>query len=508
MNAGLRHKGPAVQPRPSKTCAKTPWPLAVAISIAVILLSEHLVLRALAEHFYYETSIVSRPILWFVAIQMGAGLVFLTLLWVIPRVYVTRSMVVAMLIVGLALRLSFIGTTPILEDDFYRYLWDGALVSHGQNPYSHAPASVRQADNSILGDLKAEAGLISERINYPELRTIYPPMAQMAFALAHRIKPWSLDAWRGVLLGFDIVTVVLLLVLLVRLKRSPLWAALYWWNPLVTKELFNSVHMDVLLLPFLLAVVLFIVHKRWLHALASLALAVGVKVWPMMLLPFVLRLIAGHKRKLVGATVLFGALVALLLSPLYRSGVDASSGAVAYARLWEANDALFRLVAASATAVVNLVGVDTIAGGTVARWVVAATLIAVVLRINRSPAHHPQELCRRIVIVIAALFLLSPTQFPWYYVWLVPFLAVWPIYGLLALTVVLPLYYLKFYFDARNQRELFDYWIVWLEYLPIWILLIGEWITGRGVLPRTTRTSSAVTSKVSIDEVQGLKPHV
>ena len=482
---------------------KPPWPLAVAVSIALVLLSEHLVLRVLAEHFYYETSIVSRPILWFVAIQMSAGLVFLALLWVIPRVYATRFMIVTMFIVGLALRLSFIGTTPILEDDFYRYLWDGALVSNGQNAYSHAPADVKPADNSILGDLKAEAVLISERINYPELRTIYPPVAQVAFALAHRIKPWSLDAWRVVLLGFDIVTVVLLLVLLVRLKRSPLWAALYWWNPLVTKEVFNSVHMDVLLLPFLLAVVLFIVHKRCLHALVSLSLAVGVKVWPIMLLPFVLRSIANHKGKLVGATVLFGALVALLLSPLYQFDVDASSGAVAYARLWEANDALFRLVATSVTAVINLIGVDMLEGGAVARCVVAAILITLVIWINRSPVHHNEELCRRVVIVIAALFLLSPTQYPWYYVWLVPFLAVWPVYGLLALTVVLPLYYLKFYFDARNQRELFDYWIVWLEYLPIWILLIVEWITGWNALPRTARTSSAFTSKVSVDEVQG-----
>jgi hypothetical protein len=84
-----------------------------------------------------------------------------------------------------------------------------------------------------------------------------------------------------------------------------------------------------------------------------------------------------------------------------------------------------------------------------------------------------------VTLVIAALFLLSPTQFPWYYVWLAPFLALCPSFALLALTAALPLYYLRFYFDARDQVALFDYGIVWLEYLPIMALLIVEWIAMR-----------------------------
>jgi hypothetical protein len=83
------------------------------------------------------------------------------------------------------------------------------------------------------------------------------------------------------------------------------------------------------------------------------------------------------------------------------------------------------------------------------------------------------------MLIVAVLFLLSPTQFPWYYVWVVPFLALSPSLGLLALTAVLPCYYLRFYFDARDQIALFDYGIVWLEYVPIMVLLIVEWFTMR-----------------------------
>ena len=47
-----------------------------------------------------------------------------------------------------------------------------------------------------LDELLHEAGVILERINYPGLTTVYPPVAQAAFALAYWLKPWSLDAWR------------------------------------------------------------------------------------------------------------------------------------------------------------------------------------------------------------------------------------------------------------------------------------------------------------------------
>ena len=81
------------------------------------------------------------------------------------------------------------------------------------------------------------------------------------------------------------------------------------------------------------------------------------------------------------------------------------------------------------------------------------------------------------------VFLLSPAQFPWYYTWLVPFLVVVPSPALLLLTALLPLYYLRFYLDIRDQSRLFDYGIVWVEFLPVWLLLAREcWLNGRARL--------------------------
>ena len=75
---------------------------------------------------------------------------------------------------------------------------------------------------------------------------------------------------------------------------------------------------------------------------------------------------------------------------------------------------------------------------------------------------------------MAAFFLCSPTQFPWYYAWLLPLVALVPNRSLVLLTVMLPLYYLKFYFDARGHADFFHYRVVWLEYAPVWGLLLWD----------------------------------
>ena len=124
---------------------------------------------------------------------------------------------------------------------------------------------------------------------------------------------------------------------------------------------------------------------------------------------------------------------------------------------------------------------------------VSLALAALIILINREKAQNPSELCGRCLLVIAAVFLLSPTQFPWYYTWLVPFLVFRPRTPLLLLTALLPLYYLRFYFDARNEVGIFDYGVVWLEYAPVWFLLIREWRIGRrgGARPPVTKEAAA-----------------
>lgn len=140
-----------------------------------------------------------------------------------------------MIAVGLAMRLTWFGAQPPLEDDFCRYLWDGAVVAAGFNPYAFSPEQVAQGASMppALVELAAASRSTLGRVNFPEYTSIYPAFAQLAFAAAHRLAPWSVDGLRFIFLLADVATLGAILALLSDLGRSRMLAALYWCNPLV-----------------------------------------------------------------------------------------------------------------------------------------------------------------------------------------------------------------------------------------------------------------------------------
>jgi hypothetical protein len=92
-----------------------------------------------------------------------------------------------------------------------------------------------------------------------------------------------------------------------------------------------------------------------------------------------------------------------------------------------------------------------------------------------------QHLISNLLIMVALLFLLSPTQFPWYYTWLVPFLAIRPVTSLLLLTSFLPLYYTFYYLDVRGAPEIFSNVIIWIEFIPVWLMILYEWLARKEI---------------------------
>jgi len=436
----------------------------------------HVVLALLSPRFIYGSPMSARPIWPAVALHMLCGVLYLGVVLRIRRTPPSRRLMLWVLLVGAAMRVTMLLSAPMLEDDFYRYLWDGAVVAHGMNPYAHAPEQAgAETARPRLRALTSEAGLVLERVNHPHLRTIYPPVAQAAFAVAHWLKPWSLTAWRLVVLTSDVATLVLVVGLLRALGLPLLWLAVYWWNPVVVKEFANTAHMDAVVLPFVLGAILLTIRRRHVTAAAALAGATAAKIWPVLLLPVLLRPILTRPGRLAASLATFGLLGAALLAPMVLAGLGTDSGMVAYGRMWEMNDTLFMVFVWLSRGALRLFGGNLQHAQMLARGAVVAILAAWILWTLRSPIGNPADLCRRCLLVIAALFLLSPTQFPWYYVWLVPLLALQPVASLLALTVLLPLYYLRFSCAGAGNVGLFDHGIVWLEFAPVWALLTWEW---------------------------------
>ena len=145
------------------------------------------------------------------------------------------------------------------------------------------------------------------------------------------------------------------------------------------------------------------------------------------------------------------------------------------------NDALFMLILWTAQLLIKALRFDAGYAQLLARAVVAGILVAWTLWLIRKDESGPAVISRRFLLVIAALFMLSPTQFPWYYLWMLPFLAITPRSSLILLTALLPLYYMRFFLAAKGVVAIHDNGIVWLEFVPVWCLLIWEWYKERTI---------------------------
>ncbi|MEX0777781.1 MAG: TIGR04283 family arsenosugar biosynthesis glycosyltransferase [Phycisphaeraceae bacterium] len=438
----------------------------------------------ISRAFAYERDVLDKPVLFFVTMQMAAGLLYLFTLWLLRQRVSSRSIAMTVMAVGLVMRLSQMAATPILETDQYRYLWDGAVTAHGFSPYAYAPNQITSRPENLpdpLRELADESGEVLSRINHPSLRTIYPPTAQAAFAVGHWIEPFGISGLRWTWLGLDLAVAGMLLLVLRGGGTSVAFSlGIYWLNPLLIKEVFNSGHMELVLIAATIGALLAAIRHRTVLCMILLGLATGAKVWPVLWLPLLLRnSTRSWPRRTVGLAA-FAVTVLLLAYPIWVTPLDATSGFAAYAQRWQMNDSAYLLLHES------LRWISPAHGRFAARMVVAAFLLLLVIYLLVRHRSSDRWVIGSTLAVTSTLFLLSPTQFPWYYLWILPLLTLRPLWSLLGLTVTLPLYYLRFPLDALGHANWFDYGLVWIEFVPIWLLLAVEWRASRPAPLRQT----------------------
>ncbi len=443
----------------------------------------------ISPEFSRSIPLIERPVLLLVGILVFAGAIFLLTAYKIPRVKLSKNQLLWIIAVGVLLRLLMLFTAPILEDDYFRYLWDGAVTAKGINPYKYSPEQVIEGVDvpEELVVLADESGDIIHGINYPHLRTIYPPVAQAFFAISNLLGPWNLFTWKIILLIIDLATLSLIFVALGILRLPSSYILIYWWNPLVLKEIFNSGHLDVLVFPFVLSALISATQNRYVRSTLTLIVGIGIKLWPAFLLPVIWRHIISKPKQLITAIVLSAISLGLLFLPIYYAGLDGSSGFIAYGQTWQNNDSIFRIIVYISEFFLNIFGYETFHKYSLSRYIVLALIALWILFVTFGRTFRNNDLFSKSLYIVAFAFLVSPTQFPWYYTWLIPFLAIKPRFSLLVLTALLPFYYLRYYFEPRGQLELFTNVIIWIEFVPVWILLLWEWRNSkRASLPESS----------------------
>ncbi len=391
---------------------------------------------------------------------------------------------VSLFLLGLLSRLIFIGSEPILEDDIFRYFWDGALLANGFNSFANPPSTF--VDPDALGTFQMELQILAKsgaatlaQVNYPDLTTVYPPIAQLWFAISYWMTPWSFEAWRGLLLLSELVGLFFICLTLTKLNKSPLWALIYWWNPMVILQFSNGLHVDAVLTMFLfIAIYLFWIDRPVLACFPLLA-AVGVKLWPIILLPFFLKFLWQKKIMFFGTAFAVTLGACLLASPLLLfQNADGSNGLETYSKLWQMNDGVYSLIHSlswfiTSGFVEEPVGAWRLAHG-VARLLIVIVLITfIAYRFFHAPTEK-NSLLSSMFWVTTLLFLLGPTVFPWYYPWALVFLVFMPRPSILVLTETLSLYYLRFYFAYWGQEVIYDSYLVWVQFIPVLVLFAIE----------------------------------
>lgn len=289
--------------------------------------------------------------------------------------------------VAIAVRAPLVGTPPLLSDDLYRYLWEGAVVAAGVNPYVTAPAEVLGLDEGLRS-----------LVNHPELSTAYPPLAMLWFLVLHGLGGTPLTA-QAATACLD-VGIALGIAVCVARRRGPGWAAwIYAVHPLPALESAVGAHLDIVAIAVCVGALLTPVGPR--PALATMA--GSVKLLPFVWLPAWCRRARPGTIALAMAAGLFvGVGVPWLAGVPLPTEVPA--GLRAYAASWSFNSLVFPattwvLGPYARAFLVCLGGVAT---------------LTVVARKWRDPATP--------WLLVATIFLvLSPTVHPWYALWaLVP----------------------------------------------------------------------------------------
>lgn len=382
----------------------------------------------------------------------------------------SRRLLGIIFMAGLAVRLVWIGAPGPMEDDFNRYLWDGAVVAAGENPYRVAPEAAANA-GPVLQGLAREGAPVVGSINFADLTTIYPGVAQAAFVLAHWLAPWRLDGLRLVFIAADAATLLLLIALLRDYGRSPLWAGLYWLDPLVVFCTTATAHADALLPPLAIGALLAASRQRWIASGVLMGLAAGVKIWPVLLAPVFLRAAWGRARpaQIVLASLAGFAIAAIALLPLVAASGEETSGLKAYAEGWANNNAPFAWVI---WALDQLYGEMSDGPERAFRIVVAAGAAVAAIATAIRPITTAYSLGQRVLALTAILFYLSPAQFPWYALMMLALAAVFACGPLLAASVTLPLYYLSF----GTEFDTYQNGLALLHAVPVWL-----WLAWQGI---------------------------
>jgi alpha-1,6-mannosyltransferase len=362
-----------------------------------------------------------------------AGIAYL---FAIREFFSTPEFPLRVIVIGLVLaalwHVPFLLARPGLDDDIHRYVWDGRMQRLGYNPYFVVPS------DPALAALHTPE---TRTLNNPDVPSPYPAGAQLFFRAVTAIHE-SIFAFKVAFVLCDLAVVLVLLDVLRSSRQGAHWVLAYAWNPLLATEVAGSGHIDIVGV-LLLLVSAAALARRW-RAVAAVAfgLAVAVKFLPIVLVPLY------WKRVRIRDAALAAIVIGLLYLPFFNHGRIPTGSLGTYVQRFRFNDPVFATLE-RVVAPPLVIGLAVLVGFLTAIW----------LR-SKAPEWSPDTFAWP----MAASLLCAPVIYPWYLLWLLPFLRSASTVPIVIWTVsIIPTYYV-WHLRAIGRPWFVPGWIMLLEY--------------------------------------------
>lgn len=357
-------------------------------------------LMGLGYASFYVLPIVDPPhSIGHVAMACGLYVLFLLAAW-LSRELKGGVLLFCLVVCGIGFRIALLPLEPSMSDDIYRYIWDGKMQAIGLNPYSLAP---RAPFLEIWRD-----AYINPLINHEYLRTLYPPVSQALFYVAYKIHPSGYIGIKILLLGAELTTLGLL-AFWIRRRGWPMGRLLWYaWCPLPILELMLDGHLDGFGPPLLLATLLAAKARRpWatgvVYALGLMVKPLGLFVGPLLLWQF-------RWRGFLKLAIASACTIVIVNAPYMEAAYLMVQQILHYSQHWYFNGPLFILL-------------DQWVVSSVTRPVLALTVFLFAWFV---PFLRGLTFEQRFLLPLTMYMLTTPTLYPWYIVWIAPWLVLVP----------------------------------------------------------------------------------
>ncbi|MFK7969728.1 MAG: hypothetical protein AB8F95_05140 [Bacteroidia bacterium] len=363
------------------------------------------------------------------------------------------------ILAGLAYRILAVPPTPSLSDDYFRFLWDGQLLIHGENPFSRLPEDIKPTEYAALG---LQQGLYTG-LNSPSYFTIYPPVNQGFFALAAAIGgdniPRGLWVLKLAILLAEILSFWFLYKLLCAWKKPTWWLGLYALNPLVIVELTGNIHFESWMICGILGSLYFLQKHKIIISAVFCGIAIASKLLPIMFFPLLIPVLGWRKSIIYGAVASLVGFVGFLALPHPEAVFNILESVGLYFENFEFNSSIYQWL--------KWAGIPhKLLGKTLPLLVI----LSILYMTWRSKDKGLNILARNMLIALSLYFICARIVHPWYITTLVALTSLTQLRYPLIWTSLLPITYLTYETTLYQQ----PYALMSLAYIVLAIYTFFE----------------------------------